>query len=82
MTTIRRDLRPSGEESGRSVSGGTSSRRIRRALVVAEFALAHLRSQLLSGEYVVVQDDEGCTFIGTPQEAAQHMMEGAGGVAH
>jgi putative ABC transport system permease protein len=40
MTTIRRDLRPSGEESGRSVSSGTSSRRIRRALVVAEFALA------------------------------------------
>jgi predicted permease len=40
MTTVRRDLRPSGEESGRSVSGGTSSRRIRRALVVAEFALA------------------------------------------
>ena len=40
LTTIRRDLRPSGEESGRSVSGGTSSRRIRRALVVAEFALA------------------------------------------
>ena len=40
MTTLRRDLRPSGEESGRSVSGGTSSRRIRRALVVAEFALA------------------------------------------
>ncbi|MET0212617.1 MAG: FtsX-like permease family protein, partial [Vicinamibacterales bacterium] len=40
MTTVRRDLRPSGEESGRSVSGGTSTRRIRRALVVAEFALA------------------------------------------
>ena len=40
MTTLRRDLRPSGEESGRSVSGGTSSRRIRRALVAAEFALA------------------------------------------
>jgi predicted permease len=40
MTTLRRDLRPSGEESGRSVSGGVSSRRIRRALVVAEFALA------------------------------------------
>ncbi len=39
-TTLRRDLRPSGEEGGRSVSGGTSSRRIRRALVVAEFALA------------------------------------------
>jgi predicted permease len=40
MTAIRADLRTSGEESGRSVSGGTSSRRIRRALVVAEFALA------------------------------------------
>jgi predicted permease len=40
ITTLRRDLRPCGEESGRSVSGGTSSRRIRRALVVAEFALA------------------------------------------
>jgi predicted permease len=40
ITTLRRDLRPSGEESGRSVSGGTSTRRIRRVLVVAEFALA------------------------------------------
>ena len=40
MTAMRRDLRPSGEEGGRSVSGGASSRRIRRALVVAEFALA------------------------------------------
>jgi predicted permease len=40
MTTMRRNLRPSGEEGGRSVSGGVSSRRIRRALVVAEFALA------------------------------------------
>jgi predicted permease len=40
ITTLRRDLRPSGEESGRTVSGGTSTRRIRRALVVAEFALA------------------------------------------
>jgi putative ABC transport system permease protein len=40
ITTFRRNLRPSGEESGRSVSGGLASRRIRRALVVAEFALA------------------------------------------
>jgi predicted permease len=40
MTTLRRDLRPSGEESGRTVSGGAASRRIRRVLVVAEFALA------------------------------------------
>jgi predicted permease len=40
ITTSRRDPRPSGEDSGRSISGGTSTRRIRRALVVAEFALA------------------------------------------
>ncbi len=49
---------------------------------VVEFALAHLRSQLLSGEYVVVQDDEGRTFIGTPEEAAQHMMDGCDTNAH
>ncbi len=40
MTTLRRDVRLSGEEGGRAVAGGTSSRRIRRTLVVAEFALA------------------------------------------
>ncbi len=40
ITALRRDLRPSGEEGGRSVSGGAATRRIRRALVVAEFALA------------------------------------------
>ena len=40
ITTLRRDPRPSAEEGGRSVSGGASSRRIRRVLVVAEFALA------------------------------------------
>jgi putative ABC transport system permease protein len=40
IATLRRDLRPSGEEGGRSVSGGASSRLVRRALVVAEFALA------------------------------------------
>ncbi len=40
IATLRRDLRPSGEEGGRSVSGGAATRRIRRALVVAEFALA------------------------------------------
>jgi len=38
MTTLRRDVRLSG--GGRAVAGGTSSRRIRRTLVVAEFALA------------------------------------------
>jgi len=40
FTTFRRNGRPSGEEGGRSVSGGLASRRIRRALVVGEFALA------------------------------------------
>ena len=40
ITTLRRDLRLSGEEGGRSVSGGAATRRLRRALVVAEFALA------------------------------------------
>jgi putative ABC transport system permease protein len=40
MTTARRDLRPSGKEGGRGISGGASTVRMRRALVVAEFALA------------------------------------------
>ncbi|MGH9162436.1 MAG: ADOP family duplicated permease [Vicinamibacteraceae bacterium] len=40
MTTLRRSVRPSGEEGGRSVAGGAATRRVRRALVVAEFALA------------------------------------------
>jgi predicted permease len=40
ITTLRRSLRSSGEESGRSVSAGATARKIRRALVVAEFALA------------------------------------------
>jgi predicted permease len=40
MTAWRRDVRASGEGGGRSVSGGTATRRIRRVLVVAEFALA------------------------------------------
>jgi predicted permease len=39
IATSRRGLRPSGEESGRSISGGIPGR-IRRGLVVAEFALA------------------------------------------
>ena len=40
MTTLRRDPRPSAEEGGRSVVGGAATRRIRSALVVAEYALA------------------------------------------
>ena len=39
MTTLRRNLRSSIEEAGRTISGG-SSRRMRRGLVVAECALA------------------------------------------
>ena len=41
---------------------------------LAEMALAHLRSQLLGGQFVAVQDDSGHTFIGTPEEATEHMM--------
>jgi putative ABC transport system permease protein len=40
IAAFGRDLRPSGEESGRSVSGGAATRRMRRTLVVAEFAVA------------------------------------------
>jgi len=40
MTTLRRDLRLSIEEGGRSISVGAATRRVRRVLVVAEFALA------------------------------------------
>jgi putative ABC transport system permease protein len=40
ITTLRRDLSPSADEGGRSVSAGTSTRRIRRTLVVVEFSLA------------------------------------------
>jgi putative ABC transport system permease protein len=40
ITTLRRNLRAPNEEGGRSVSGGAAAGRLRRALVVAEFALA------------------------------------------
>ena len=46
---------------------------------LAEQALAHLREELLSGRYIAVQDNHGHTFIGTPDEAAEHMMAGADG---
>ncbi len=36
--------------------------------------LAHLREQLQTGAYIAVQDHDGYTFIGTPDEAAEHMM--------
>lgn len=40
ITMTRRNLRPSGQEGGRSIAGGVATRGIRRALVVSEFALA------------------------------------------
>lgn len=46
---------------------------------MAELAVAHMRSQLLGGQYVAVQDDDGETFIGTPEEAVEHMMGEARG---
>ena len=38
-------------------------------------ALAHIRAELLSGRYIAVQDHRGHLFIGTPDEAADHMLE-------
>ena len=40
MGVLRRNLRLSGEEGGRSVAGGVRSRRLHRTLVGTEFALA------------------------------------------
>ena len=40
ITTLRRDLRASVAEGGRSLSGSVATRRMHRALVVGEFALA------------------------------------------
>jgi predicted permease len=51
-TMLRRNLRPSGEEGGRGVSGGAVTRKIRRALVVAEFALAIM---LLAGAGLLIR---------------------------
>ena len=44
---------------------------------LAERALAQLREELLSGRCIAVQDGQGRTFIGTPDEAAEHMMASA-----
>src|SRR5439155_26955694 len=40
ITMSRRNLTPSGQEGGRGIAGGVATRRIHRALVVAQFALA------------------------------------------
>lgn len=52
ITMARRNLRPSGQEGGRSISSGVATRRIRRALVVAQFALAIV---LLAGAGLLVR---------------------------
>lgn len=48
----RKDLSFSGQEGGRSIAGGVSARRIRRAFVVTEFALAIM---LLGGAGLLVR---------------------------
>lgn len=41
----------------------------------AEQALAHLREALLKGVYIAVEESvSGHTFVGTPAEAAEHIM--------
>jgi predicted permease len=40
ITTLRRNLKPAFQEGGRGASGSVATRRVRRVLVVAEFALA------------------------------------------
>lgn len=51
-TTVRRTLRASGREPARGASPGLATRRIRRGLVVAEFALAIV---LLAGAGLLVR---------------------------
>jgi predicted permease len=40
ITTLRRSLKPAFQEGGRGASGGAAARKVRRVLVVGEFALA------------------------------------------
>lgn len=49
------------------------------AKALAEQALTHMREELLSGRFIAVQDHVGHTFIGTPEEANEHIM-GSDGV--
>jgi putative ABC transport system permease protein len=51
-TAVHRDLRPSGRDGGRGISGGVATRRIRRALVATEFALAII---LLAGAGLLIR---------------------------
>ena len=74
ITTMHRDLNPSGKEGGRSISGGTSTRRIRRALVVAEFALRNrsARRRRSARPELVVRDQHrsGIQARASPRDGA------------
>ena len=52
ITMARRNLRPSDQEGGRGLAGGVATRRIRRALVMTEFALAII---LLAGAGLLIR---------------------------
>jgi predicted permease len=52
MTVSRPDLRTSVEDGGRSVSSGSGAQRVRRALIVGEFALAIM---LLAGAGLLIR---------------------------
>ncbi len=43
-----------------------------------EQAMAHLREALLTGRCIAVQNEEGQLFIGTQDEAAEHIMGAVG----
>jgi putative ABC transport system permease protein len=60
MMTLRRELRPAGEEGGRTVAGGKAASRVRRTLVVAEFAIAIV---LLVGAGLLVRSLSAVTAI-------------------
>lgn len=52
ISTVRRNLRPSGHDGGRGIAGGVATHRMRRALVVTEFALAIV---LLAGAGLLIR---------------------------
>lgn len=74
--------RDGGEMSWTRLDGTVVARTLRAAWddlvldaeALAEQALMHLRQELLSGRFIAVQDHLGHTFIGTPEEAVEHMM--------
>jgi len=45
---------------------------------LSEQAMAHLREALLTGRYIAFQNENGGLFIGTQDEAAEHIMGATG----